>query len=145
VALHRLVQVLDTLEPDPAEPGRERLAQDPGQLDGDQAQVLERTPAETAPLPGVEVGEGAGEVGERQTAPAPEGQVRGIAQPPAQPGRVRRRQAADGRDQAAQDAADGLLRSRTSSSTIGTTESAMTIATRTWTYRSMLGTARPSR
>lgn len=137
--------MLETLEPYAAQPGRKRPAEDAGQLDDDQAEVLEGSTAEAAPLAGVELRKGGGEVGEGQAPTAPQDQISDLAQPSAQPGPEPRGQTSDDRDQDGQEAADGLLRSRRTSSAIGTTESTMTSATSTWTYRSMLGTDRPSR
>jgi hypothetical protein len=111
VVLHRLFQVLEALDADLGQRGRERPAQDPGQLDGDQAQVLEGLPAESAAPAGVELRKGRRQVGEGKTPTPGQRQVREVAQPPPQPGRRPRRQGPDDRDQTGQEPADGLLRS----------------------------------
>lgn len=94
---------------------------------------------------GIELGEGGAEVAESKTPAMGKPDEEQVAEATAEPRRHGRRQPPEGGSQAAGDQTDCFLRSRTTSTTIGMTESTMTTATTTWMCAPMLGIACPSR
>lgn len=107
--------------------------------------MLPGLPGESAAVGRPEIGKGLAQVGEGQTPAARERREPEIAQAAAEPFRGGTGQTPDAGGQRPQEEVDGLLRSRTTSMTIGITESTITTTTIRWRWRPMLGIAWPSR
>ena len=100
---------------------------------------------QTTPRADVELGEGGAEVAQGETTPARQGDEEQVTQAATEPRRQGRRQPPEGGRQAADDQTDCFLRSRTTSTMIGTIESTMTTPTTMWMCAPMLGMACASR
>jgi len=93
----------------------------------------------------VELGEGGAEVAQSETTSTRQGDEEQVTQAATEPGRQGRRQPPEGGRQAADNQTDCFLRSRTTSTTIGTIERMMTTPTTMWMCAPMLGMACASR
>ena len=107
----------------------ERAAKDEAAFDEDDAEMLERRPRD-APARGPRLlGKGLSEVRARNAAAAAKEQIRDVAQPPAEAGGDAERQRGECRSEEPEGYACLRLRSRRTSTAIGTNDSTMTTIT----------------
>jgi len=142
---HRPARVREPVEGELVKRCLDRAAQQTTELDDIHAQVLPGAARETALLGIWEVQKGQRDIGQRHTAAARQCKRREIAEPTADAEGQRRRQPRQGRRHAADERYAERRRSRTSSTTIGISESRITITTRMWMWSLMLGTVWPRR
>jgi hypothetical protein len=124
--------VLEALEGQLAERRFQRAGQEPGQLDDRHAEVLPRAARQAAAVARCQLGKGLGDVGQHDAAPAGQRQRGEVAEPAADGEGQRRRQPRGGGGQPAREGYAERRRSRTSSTTIGISESTITIRTTMW-------------
>jgi hypothetical protein len=132
MAGHHAVEMLAAVHGDAGQEMIEGPAQHGAQLHDDEADMLAGAAAEPASLARGQLRERVLEIGQRHAATAGEGQIQEIAQTAAHPGGQRTGQVAQDPGHEAQEEADCFLRSRMISTTMGITDSTITITTMMW-------------
>ena len=129
VRLHRILQMIQTVEGDALERPFRGLAQHRAQLDEHQPEVLKRRPADSAAIGRRDAWEGQRDVRERHTTAPGKGEKNEIPEPATQPRPRPPRQPRDCASESKRNQTDRRRRSRMISTTIGMTDRAITMTT----------------
>jgi hypothetical protein len=142
---HHGLEILQTFDGDPLQQAFGGQGQQFTELDQEQAEMLEGSPGQAAAVGLATPGKRQPKIVQGQTPATGENAEGDITQPPAQRFREQRGQSADDPGEQRQDGLARLRRCCRNSTPIGMHDSTMTTMTITWMWRSMFGTARPSK